>query len=221
MKASLVLFVFFFSVLMNQFVLAEPGFNGIAPGCSGSSCHTFQSGILTAVVESNLQIKFTLKGNSGKVAGELVDENGVVVAVMNPTSNNPFTLTAPSTGTFKVNAGFKSPNRRWDSTTVTIVLADIGDNLIESTHRTYKLNNNYPNPFNPSTKISYSIPRKSMVTLEVYDLAGNQISTLVNEEKSAGSYEVVFEASQLTSGVYFYTLRTGNYTETKKMVVLR
>ena len=84
-----------------------------------------------------------------------------------------------------------------------------------------KLSQNYPNPFNPTTKIKYEIPGRSFVVLKIFDVLGNDIITLVNEEKLVGSYEVEFSASSLPSGVYFYQLHAGNFIETKKMVLLR
>jgi hypothetical protein len=86
---------------------------------------------------------------------------------------------------------------------------------------TYNLEQNYPNPFNPSTTISYSIPASSFVTLKVFDILGNEISSLVNEEMSAGNYEVEFNAVNLPSGVYFYRLQTANFVETRKMVLMK
>jgi len=87
---------------------------------------------------------------------------------------------------------------------------------------------NYPNPFNPSTTIYYSIPDLpagrqglSFVTLKVYDVLGNEIATLVNEEKPIGNYTVEFDATNLPSGIYFYQLRAGNYVETRKMVLMK
>jgi M6 family metalloprotease-like protein len=80
---------------------------------------------------------------------------------------------------------------------------------------------NYPNPFNPTTTIRYVIPKDGLVTIKVYDVLGNEIATLVNEEKSAGSYEVSFNASGLTSGIYLYKLQTNNFTETNKMILLK
>lgn len=88
----------------------------------------------------------------------------------------------------------------------------------------YKLEQNYPNPFNPSTTINYSVPASSFVTLKVYDVLGNEISTLVNEEKPSGNYEVEFNVGQtisLSSGIYFYKLSAGPFVETKKMILLR
>jgi hypothetical protein len=92
----------------------------------------------------------------------------------------------------------------------------------------YKLEQNYPNPFNPNTKIRYSIPnviasetKQSAVKLIVYDILGNEVRTLVNEQKEPGYYEVEFSASQLASGVYIYCLQAGSYVSTKKMMVLK
>jgi hypothetical protein len=83
----------------------------------------------------------------------------------------------------------------------------------------YALSQNYPNPFNPRTSITYQIPAGSVVTLKIYDILGNEIALLVKEHKPAGKYKVEFNSSALTSGVYFYTLRAGSYTETKKMIL--
>lgn len=85
----------------------------------------------------------------------------------------------------------------------------------------FELTQNYPNPFNPSTKIKYQIPELSFVTIKVYDVLGKEVTTLINEEKPAGSYEVEFDASRLPSGVYFYRLQAGSFIETKKMILLR
>lgn len=85
----------------------------------------------------------------------------------------------------------------------------------------FYLYQNYPNPFNPSTSISFSLPTRSFVSLKVFDLIGREVATLVNDEKSAGTYNVKLDASKLPSGVYFYRLQAGKYSETKKLVLLR
>lgn len=85
----------------------------------------------------------------------------------------------------------------------------------------YKLDQNYPNPFNPSTKISYSIAKSSYVSLKVYDMLGNVVSTLANEVKPAGSYTASFNGSNLPSGFYLYELRAGDYSMTRKMLLLK
>ncbi|MEJ2614307.1 MAG: T9SS type A sorting domain-containing protein [Ignavibacteriaceae bacterium] len=85
----------------------------------------------------------------------------------------------------------------------------------------FTLFQNNPNPFNPSTKINYSISQQGYVTLKVYDILGNEIETLINEEKPAGSYEIEFDGRKLSSGVYFYQLRAGDFIQTKKMVLMK
>ena len=102
------------------------------------------------------------------------------------------------------------------------------ENEKEITPTEFALYQNYPNPFNPITKIRYSIARSTEyysvlqnVTLKVYDILGNEVTTLVNEEKSPGNYEVEFDARSLTSGVYFYELNAGTFFQTKKMILIR
>jgi hypothetical protein len=85
----------------------------------------------------------------------------------------------------------------------------------------FYLNQNYPNPFNPGTTIKYQIPELSFVIVKVYDVLGGEVATLVNEEKLLGNYEVEFDGIGLSSGIYFYQLKAGNYLETKKMVVIK
>jgi len=85
----------------------------------------------------------------------------------------------------------------------------------------YALEQNYPNPFNPSTLISYSIPQNSFVTLKVYDVIGNEVAVLVNQTQSAGKYEVRFDASNLSNGVYMYSIKTDNFNSTKKMILMK
>lgn len=85
----------------------------------------------------------------------------------------------------------------------------------------YKLLQNYPNPFNSGTAISWQLPKHTKVTLKIYDILGNEIETLVNEKRPAGTYELIWDARNLASGVYFYRLQTGDFVETKKMILLR
>ncbi|OGU41471.1 MAG: hypothetical protein A2315_01750 [Ignavibacteria bacterium RIFOXYB2_FULL_35_12] len=92
----------------------------------------------------------------------------------------------------------------------------------------FKLEQNFPNPFNPTTKISWQSPVGSLPdgkagwqTLKVYDVLGNEVAMLVNEERAAGRYEITFDAVHLSSGIYFYTLRAGNFVEMKKMVLIK
>lgn len=85
----------------------------------------------------------------------------------------------------------------------------------------YSLSQNYPNPFNPSTNISFSVPQSSSVKISVFDLLGRELSTPVNEFKQAGNYEITFDAGRLGSGVYYYRMTAGDFTDTKKMIVIK
>ncbi|VAX23300.1 hypothetical protein MNBD_IGNAVI01-487, partial [hydrothermal vent metagenome] len=105
----------------------------------------------------------------------------------------------------------------WDSPT------DVKD---VNTIKEYKLSQNYPNPFNPSTTIKYSIPNVGAghaptVQLKVYDVLGREVATLVNKEQSAGNYEIQFDASNLTSGIYFYKMQSGKFVESRKMILVK
>ena len=85
----------------------------------------------------------------------------------------------------------------------------------------FELDQNYPNPFNPKTTISFALPIHSFVTLGIFDLLGREVAMLVSQEKSAGTYNVAFDASKLSSGIYFYRLQAGSFTETKKLILLK
>jgi hypothetical protein len=92
-----------------------------------------------------------------------------------------------------------------------------GNEIIEK----YSLKQNYPNPFNPATRINYELPMTNHITIKVYDAIGNEVKTLVNGKQNAGSYSVNFDASALPSGVYYYKLVTENFSDTKKMILVK
>ena len=91
----------------------------------------------------------------------------------------------------------------------------------KETPKIYSLGRNYPNPFNPTTNISYVLPKSELVKLTVYDALGKVVSTLVNEFKEAGTYNVNFDASNLASGIYFYEIKAGNFSDIKKMLLIK
>ena len=91
----------------------------------------------------------------------------------------------------------------------------------EVVHAEYSLKQNYPNPFNPSTVISWQSPVGSRQTIKVFDVLGNEVTTLIDEYKPAGEYEVEFDASRLSSGIYFYQLTAGEFVQTRKMILMK
>ncbi len=106
----------------------------------------------------------------------------------------------------------------WDSLQTTGIRRD--DSVVELP-KNYHLSQNYPNPFNPSTVINFSIPAAGLTTLKVYNILGEEVATLVNKELTAGAYQFEFNASYLSSGVYFYKLQSNKYTEVKKMILMK
>jgi hypothetical protein len=85
----------------------------------------------------------------------------------------------------------------------------------------FSLLQNHPNPFNPSTTIKWQQPETNVVTLKIYDVLGREVTTLVNEELSAGKHDAMFDASRYSSGVYFYQLKAGDFIQTRKMILLK
>lgn len=117
--------------------------------------------------------------------------------------------TQPETGTINVNGVSWSDRATSD--------VRIGETIPSD----YNLSQNFPNPFNPSTSIEYSIPEQSFVELKVFDILGNEVATLVNEERSAGTYRSEFSAADLPSGLYFARITAGNFTNVVKMTLLK
>ena len=95
------------------------------------------------------------------------------------------------------------------------------DNINEIIPHTFNLDQNYPNPFNPTTTIRFNISKIGLVKISVYDILGREVRVLVNEEKKPGVYSITFDAKNLASGIYFYTIRTGEYFQSKKMILLK
>ncbi len=135
----------------------------------------------------------------------------------NGTSNSPkyynFTDNPP-----KVNGEIKYRLKQIDNDGQSAYLNILTFNFNNTSFELYQ---NYPNPFNPVTNIRYVTDDKQFVTLKVYDVLGNEVETLVNEIKPAGNYNVIFDASKLSSGVYLYTLKTGEFSKTKKMILIK
>ena len=131
------------------------------------------------------------------------------------------TFTAPSPGIYSV---FECKYAQWYKERYiywTIIVSTDIKKINEIIPESYKLSQNYPNPFNPKTNIKFDLPKASNIKLIVYDALGREVTTLVNEELKAGSYQVDWDGSGYPSGVYFYRLEVGNFVETKKMLLIK
>lgn len=162
----------------------------------------------------------------------LFPNNGIIFSKDDGKSLSPFNTGLRSLAVYQLEFSDTDPNVCYVATNdgfyIIDVTLDVDDKPFQISSM-YKLFQNYPNPFNPKTTIKYAITKEKTsngasihkVTLKVYDILGRCITTLVDEEKPAGYYEVAFNATNLPSGVYFYQLKTGNFVETKKLVLLK
>jgi len=206
--------------------MAKPSFNGSTPGCSGSGCHSFSHGILSATPLDNFQVSIQLSGvQSGeKVAGDLVNSSNTVVATNNGTHSNPFVLTAPGNGTYTIYGGYEEPSKRWDSAEITFEA--LGVEQVSSLPTVFKLYQNYPNPFNPVTRVVFETPRATEVSVQVISINGGWVSSLYAGQLPAGHHELTWQATdqsgrQLNTGLYLLRVTAGTESQTCKMLLLR
>ena len=148
------------------------------------------------------------------------------VSTIIKSSSNPYVLTddlnlSTNTWYWRVRARNSLKETGWSGFRWFIYYADATSILDGKIIYEYSLSQNYPNPFNPTTTINYSIPKTSFVTLKVYDELGREITNLVNEEKHAGNYNVEFYRKDLSSGIYFYRINAGEYSQTRKMILMK
>lgn len=190
-------------------------YNGIIP----VELVSFSGSIINNSVNLNW-ITATELNNSGFDVEKSIDNNNwIKLAFVNGNGTSSevhsysFTDQNPFTGT----AYYRLKQIDFDGTTEY-------SNIIEVTYGAvtdFALEQNYPNPFNPATKIKYAIKEKGNVELKVFDMLGSEITTLVNEEQPAGNYEVMFDASNLSSGVYLYSIKSGSFVQTRKMLLMK
>ena len=205
--------------------------NGIIVGESGTILKTTNGGAYwepkNSGVTVNLNSIFCVDVNNEWVVGE----NGTILKTIN--GGETWSLLNSGTTNNLLDVDFIDTNNGWAIGENGIILytKNGGVTFIEVENdltqpKDFLLQQNYPNPFNPITKISWQSPVGSWQTLKIYDLLGKEITTLINEYRPAGSYEVEFNVAQdsspaITSGVYFYRLQAGDYVETKKMIYLK
>ncbi len=167
------------------------------------------SGEFMKIVDTNGQIIDSLTYDDKTPWPEEPDGNGATLELFDALLDN-------SLGeNWRASTGNGTPGK------VNSVVSSVEDPGDENIPEMFTLYQNYPNPFNPTTRITYSTSQMSHVTITVYDLIGREISTLINEQKPAGFYSVEFDASNLSSGVYFYQMKTSESTQIKKMVLLQ
>ena len=171
---------------------------------------------------SSIDVSVTSEGNpaEGLTCAVLKDSVLYGVGITDTLGNATVSLEPPLTELGNAELVVSGYNCLPSSFSLMITSTEDDGNKILAPYETM-LYNNYPNPFNPSTNIRFSISDSRFTTLKVYDILGNEVATLVNEEKPAGSYEVNFNASMLASGIYYYRLTAGNFVEIKKMLLLK
>lgn len=228
--------------------IAQRTLKTTADGCN--SCHTFNtsttgsfSGPDTVTAGQTVSFTLTYSGtNSGNygvdiaaktgilapgssstylklLSDELVHKNGLTVTSLT------FSYTAPSTpGKDTLFATVvKGHSGRWNwipNKGIVIKLAT-GITKEEGIVQGYTLNQNYPNPFNPVTRIGFAIPKSEFVSISVFDIEGREVAKIVNTTLQAGNYTVEWKADKITSGIYYYRIKAGDFSQTKSMIVLK
>jgi hypothetical protein len=203
------------TLYVHQLVLSASGYSGITGIVrSLSTPSTALQGAFVYATKNNQVAGYSISNATGAFSIDGLAPGSYSVTVDNLGFTEPSSLTAAlsytSTG---------SPL----SATLAFYLSPITsvERIVSVPPEEFSLSQNYPNPFNPSTTITYAIQRSGMVILKLYNIVGQEIMTLVQEYQTAGNYQVTFNAENLSSGVYFYRLQAGAFTETRKLVLQR
>lgn len=212
-----------FGMFSSQFINNNSGF---ACGLGGYLAKSTNAGAnwsynrILGITDSLFSLKFT----SFKV-GYIVGQGSLILQTTDGGTNwTP--LASPSLYSLRAMTftnsltGYAVGDKGTIIKTITGVVTDASNSNIAVPEK-YSISQNYPNPFNPTTKISFSLPKEGFVSLKVYDVVGRMVKELVSETKAPGSYSVTFDASNFSSGIYFYRIETSNFIDTKRMVLVK
>jgi len=211
----------FYNNYLKALFVADNAGSKIATGETGSflASETFNFGQTYTVsypdeINVNGNSSIALRYSNNKIAG--IQYSGLFGSSIIPGKVIYFAFPLESTAS---DASFNSVMRK---VVQYFLIPTSMDDLPINSH-SFELNQNYPNPFNPETSIRYSIPfgNQGPASIHIFDILGNRVATLINEEQSPGSYEIKFNASNLASGIYYYKLQAGAFSETKKMILLK
>ncbi len=181
-----------------------------------------QSVVIGLIPQFSPVVKPNLEAGTGAVANLVFEINDPSVNEITLTENvteNPVHFLAFVYHDVDADGVMSARLERVDFPPVTVALSDVSP--VNGLPTSYSLSQNYPNPFNPSTNIAYDVPKASHVTLEIFNVLGQRVVSLVDQEMEAGSYTVEFDGSQISSGIYFYRLNAGDFADTKKMVMVK
>ena len=197
-------------------IISRPGWTGTG---FGNSCDNFTGTVLFDSVSltsiQNVTPATCATGLTANSTGNFLPKDALAVFQNSGTDpNGTYTISVSDNA-----AGDTGTLNDWCVTVEYGLITGVANNTILANE--FKLSQNYPNPFNPATTINYTIPKSGLVTLKVFDILGKEVASLVNGMVTAGSHSVNFNASQLSSGVYFYRIESGNFVDTKKMFLLK
>ncbi|CAN5461061.1 hypothetical protein BH10BAC5_BH10BAC5_10450 [soil metagenome] len=182
------------------------------------------SGNINAVSISGIPAFVFVMNGDRVISCHTVNANGSFSFVERMNANSSLKVTNIGFNTVNINFSTANvaseDNVNWN-VSVNMVLSGNGSVVTPSGQERVTLNQNFPNPFNPTTNISFKVPSSGLVKVLVYDLSGRMISQLVNEYRAAGSYSVTFNASNLSSGIYYYSIENGNSKITKQMMLIK
>lgn len=212
------------SILNNANKLAYTYNTGVANKYLGLGLMTNQTMNFKIVPSTEMLNGFTTEEKWSALS------SGVVTDSAGPNGNalvlgvGPFNLAANQVETigFAILYGTSTSDLVTKNNQAKVKYATVGvQTLSTEVPKVFSLSQNYPNPFNPVTKIQFAVPKNEIVSIRVYDILGKEVATLVNEQKNAGTYEVDFNASSLSSGVYFYRMQAGYFADIKRMMVIK